>query len=74
MDPRDHQAIRYRKRLPASAAPMGRRKDVRMARSLPTIGQELGNLHRFLNRMGTDRVHPHDRATCRKVLLRLINF
>ena len=74
MNPRDHQAIRYRKRLPASAAPMGRRTNVRMARSLPTIGQELGNLHRFLNRMGPDRVQPQYRATNRKVLLRLINF
>ena len=74
MDPRDHQAIRYRKKLRASAPPMSRRKNIRMVPSMPPIGKRLGNLHRLIDRLGTYRVNPHAHATNRKVLLRLVNF
>lgn len=45
-----------------------------MALPMPTISQGLENLHRFLNRMGANRDHPHDCTTYHKVLLRLKNL
>jgi putative transposase len=74
MDPRNYQAIRYRKGLQTPASSVGRRGDIRLARSMPEACKGLGNIHRILNRSGTDRVDPHAHATNRKVLLRLRNF
>ena len=53
---------------------MDRRKNIRMARSMPPIGKGLGNLDRLIDRLGAHRVNPHARATNRKVLLRFVNF
>ena len=41
---------------------------------MPEVGKGLGNIHRLLNRVGTDRLDPHDRPQNRKVLLRLKTF
>ena len=74
MDPRNHQTIRYRKRLQTPASSVGRRADIRLAWSMPEVGKGLGNIHRLLNRVGSNCLDPHDRPQNRKVPLRLKNF
>ena len=74
MDPRDHQAIRYRKRLRAPAPAMGGRGDIRLAWSMPPTGKRLGNLNRFFNRLGSNRLDPNAHPQNREILLRLKTF
>ena len=74
VDDRNHQAIGCRERLRNPTAPLGRRKNLCMARQMPTARQELGNLHRQLNRMGLHREHPHPHPQDCKVLVSRVNF
>ena len=74
MDPRDHQAIRYRKRLRAPAPAMGGRGDIRLAWSMPPTGKRLGNFNRFFNRLGSNRLDPNAHPQNREILLRVKTF
>ena len=59
----------YRERLRGLAPQMGRRADIRLARSLPPPRKGLGENHRERHCMADRRPHPHRYATARKILL-----
>jgi hypothetical protein len=41
---------------------------------MPTPRERLGTVHRLINSLGVDRLHPHAHKANRKILLRLKNF
>jgi hypothetical protein len=45
-----------------------------MAGTLPQIGQGLGAIHSFINRMGAHSLNPYAHTPHRKILLCLMNF
>ncbi len=71
---RDHQALRHREGLRGSAASMGRRANIRMARAMPQVGEGLGAIAGKLNGLDPDRKRQaHDTAS-RKILRSRMNF
>ena len=57
LDHRDRKALGHGQRLRGPPAPLGRGADIRLARSMPSIGEGLGNFPRNLNRMDLHRQH-----------------
>ena len=60
-----------RQKLETFAAPLGRRADVRVARPMPAPSERLGTVHRLINSLYVNRLHPHACKTTRRMLLRL---
>ena len=53
---------------------MSGRGDIRLAWSMPPTGKRLGNLNRFFNRLGSNRLDPNAHPQNREILLRLKTF
>ena len=60
--------------LNSCRAPLGRRADVRVARPMPAPSERLGTVHRLINSLYVNRLHPHAHRAIRKILLCLKNF
>ena len=74
LDARDHQALRRREGVRGSAASIGRRANIRMARAMPQVGKGLGAIAGKLNGLDPDRKRQaHDTAS-RKILRFRMNF
>lgn len=68
LDGADRQAIRHRQRLRGTAAQMGPRAQLRIARPLPRIGKGLGEIHKKRTGLDAHRPHPaNDPPTCKNL-------
>jgi transposase len=74
LDAGDHQALRQGPGVRGSAPPMGRRANLRLARSMPPARPGLGENHRLRDRLPPGRPHPPAHAAHRKALQPLKEF